>query len=297
MGHLPRLANRDSFDIEFSPSGKILRETKYNCAGEVLGSEHFTDDDNGRTVSCIQLDAAGFGTERTDFERHSENNRIVTTARSASGEIFGKTVEVYEGNLLSSFSSYDEKGNLRGNKTFYYEGSRLLKSDSRYYIPGGTMVEQWLSEYDSNFRIVQTYAVNSDQRPLGDGKYKYEYGCEGRESRVWSFNDLASDAVPNAVTVYEYSCDEPGNWIERREFFRFRSDSNWSYSVTTREIICYSCRGWLAVRPVRGYLFRGARPSVALRPPGSAVSALHALRKKSSQRVRPLAIRCAPRRT
>ena len=45
LAHLP---NHDSFDVEFSPSGQILRLTTYNMAGALIGSEHFVYSDSGK---------------------------------------------------------------------------------------------------------------------------------------------------------------------------------------------------------------------------------------------------------
>jgi len=147
---------------------------------------------------------------------------------------------MYERNLLTLFSAYDHNDQLKRAKSFQYVEIKLHSSDSRYYLPDGTLYEQWISGYDSQGRIASTYGLNAEGKPLGDGKYTYEYDAEGRKSRVWSFNDLAENDVANAVTVYEYETDEVGNWIERREFHRSRSDSHWSNKVSTRKLTYYS---------------------------------------------------------
>lgn len=239
LDSLLQITDLDSFDAEFSPIGQLLQETNYNTAGNPIGYDRFVYDDAGRAAQRIRLDGTGVEIDRSHFERQIDENGIVTTSRKPSGEFLGRTIEIYEGKLLLSFSSYDELNNVRRKKAFQYEGTRLLNSDSRYYIPDGSIVEQWLSDYDSESRIVSTYGLNSDGKPLGDGKYRYEYDSEGRQSKVWSYEDLSGDDIPNSVRVYEYSCDERENWIERREFHRFRDDSKWSYKITTRELTYY----------------------------------------------------------
>ncbi len=47
LEHLP---NRDSFDVEFSPTGQILRVTTYNMAGAVIVSEQFVYSVSNSTV-------------------------------------------------------------------------------------------------------------------------------------------------------------------------------------------------------------------------------------------------------
>jgi hypothetical protein len=64
LEHLP---NRDSFDVEFSPSGQVLRKTTYNMAGAVIGSVHFLYDDSGKTSSSLEFDGAGKQIHRNDF--------------------------------------------------------------------------------------------------------------------------------------------------------------------------------------------------------------------------------------
>ena len=241
LSELPSLAglrNLDSFDVEFSPSGQILRITNFNMAGNPIGAKHFVDDASGRTIRCIESDEAGRQTSLTDFVYESEERRIVTT-RKPSGELLGRIVEVYESCLLVLFSAYDHNDQLKRERSFQYTDSKLHSSDSRYYLPDGTLYEKWISGYDSQGRIASTYGLNAEGKPLGDGKYGYDYDDEGRQIRVWSFNEFAEDDVANAVTVYKYKTDSIGNWIERREFFRFRSDEHWTKQVTTRNLTYY----------------------------------------------------------
>jgi hypothetical protein len=41
------------------------------------------------------------------------------------------------------------------------------------------------------------------------------------------------------VTIYEYVTDDVGNWIERREFHRWRNDSYHSKGIATRKLTYY----------------------------------------------------------
>lgn len=175
LSELPSLAglrNLDSFDVEFSPSGQILRIANFNMAGNPIGAEHFVYDASGRTIRCIESDETGRETSLTDFVYESEERRITSNGFPAM----------------------------------------TLKAES------------------------QVYGLNAEGKPLGDGRYTYEYDDEGRQIRVWSFNEFAEDDVANGVTVYEYETDGTGNWIERREFHRFRSDPHWIKQVTTRNL-------------------------------------------------------------
>ena len=56
---LDLLPNPDSFDVEFSPSGQVLRKTTYNMAGTVISSMHFLYDDAGKTSRSLEFDGAG----------------------------------------------------------------------------------------------------------------------------------------------------------------------------------------------------------------------------------------------
>jgi len=235
LEHLP---NRDSFDVEFSPSGQILRLTTYNMAGAVVGSEQFVYSDSGKEVRSLEFDSTGRQTNSNDFVHQTEENRVITISETDS-KFKGRTVKVYDGSLLLSFASYDGDNLLRTQKTFQYAGSKLQTSDSRYYLPDGKLVEQWLSRYDSEGRIAQTYGLKGDGSPLGDGKYEFEYDSEGRNTRVWTFNDLVPEEPASGIKIYEYATDEAGNWIERREFYQSRGDSTWSMKTTTRKLTYY----------------------------------------------------------
>jgi len=235
---LEDLPNRDSFDVEFSPFGQILRLTTYNIAGGVIGSNRFEYNDSGKMSRSLEFDSTGRQICRNGFVHQTQGNRVITVSET-DDKFAGRTVEVYEGNLLLSFASYDGDNILRREKTFQHAGSGLQTSDSRYYLPDGTIVEQWLSSYDSEGRIAETYGLKRDGKPLGDGKYKYEYDSGGRTSRVWTFNDLVPDEPATGIKIYEYEADESGNWITRREFYQSRGDSTSSMKTTTRKFTYY----------------------------------------------------------
>jgi hypothetical protein len=235
LEHLP---NRDSFDVEFSPSGQILRLTTYSMAGAVIGSKHFSYNEFGKLSRSLEFDSAGGKIHTTNFVHQAQDNRVITSSET-EGKFEGRTVEVCEGNLLLSFASYDGNNLLKREKTFHYAGSRLQTSDSRYYLPDGMFVEHWLSSYDSEGRIAETYGLKGDGEPLGDGKYRYEYDFAGRVSRVWTFNDFAPDEPASGTKIYEYETDESGNWIAHREFYQSRGDSTWSMKITTRKLTYY----------------------------------------------------------
>jgi hypothetical protein len=235
LEHLP---NHESFDVEFSSSGHVLRITDYSMGAIAIGSEHFDYDGFGKLIRCVEIDASGRETCSSDFVHESQESRLVIK-RKPSGEVVSRIVEAYEGNLLLSHAMYDEKDRLKREKTFQYDGNKLTKSDSRYYLPDGTLCEQCISGYDSKGRIARTYCLKADGTPLGDGKYIYEYDDEGRLGKVWSFNEFADEDRANAVTSYEYETDEFGNWVERREFHQSRGYSHWSKRITTRKLAYY----------------------------------------------------------
>jgi hypothetical protein len=235
LDHVP---NPDSFDVEFSPSGQDQRKTTYNMAGAVIGSVLFLYNDSGKISRSHEFDGAGKQIHSNDFVHQTDGNRVVT-ASATDGKFAGRTIEVYEGNLLLSFRSYDASNLLKREKTFQYTGSKLQTSDSRYYLPDGKLVEQWLSSYDAAGRIAETYGLHGDGKPLGDGKYQYEYDSEGRTSRVWTFNDTVPDQAATGIKIYEYETDESENWVTRREFYQSRGDSTWSMMTTSRKFTYY----------------------------------------------------------
>jgi hypothetical protein len=235
LDHVP---NPDSFDVEFSPSGQVLRKTTYNMAGAVIGLVHFLYNDSGKISRSLEFDGAGKQIHSNDFVHQTDGNRVIT-ASETDGKFADRTIEVYEGNLLLSFRSYDANNLLKREKTFQYTESKLQASDSRYYLPDGKLVEQWLSSYDAAGGIAATYGLNGDGKPLGDGKYKYEYDSEGRTNRVWTFNDTVSGQPATGIKIYEYEMDESENWVARREFHQSRGDSTWAMMSTSRKFTYY----------------------------------------------------------
>ena len=123
-----------------------------------------------------------------------------------------------------------------GSKTFRYADGKLAGSESCFFASDGTLSERWLTDYDSNSRVLSTYGLKADGSPLGDGKYSYEYDEEGRKTKVWTFSEFAADPVAASVTIYEYVNDQLGNWIERQESYIVRDGAHRSKQLTTRTL-------------------------------------------------------------
>jgi hypothetical protein len=227
----------DSFDVEFSPAGKVVLETNYTYSGSVHRCTRFEYDETERLIRTVSVDGAGNklgSSELTYLE-----SKCIWVNRDSGGDVANHGVDDYSGSCLISTSTFDNENKVRRVKTFEYSDGRLLKSDSLYYLPDGNAYEQWFADYDSEQRIHKTYGLKADGSPLGDGKYLYEYDQEGRRTKTWTFNEFGDDNIATAVTIYEYVDDEVGNWIERREYHLWRNDSYQSKRTTTRTLTYY----------------------------------------------------------
>jgi YD repeat-containing protein len=233
LEHLP---DHNSFDVEFSPSGQVIHLTQYTGAGNVFRSECYSYDDSGKLAQSLEFDSAESEAGTTDYEYDGDGKRVAWTSRDKSGTVTRRGVEEYAGTLLVSLVTFRANDVLLRRKTFEYSDGKLVKSVSTYYSPNGEVTERWLSSYDSEGRIAETFGLKSDGTPLGDGRYVHEYGPDGGESRVLSFNDSAQDNEPNHIKRFAYKYDEHDNWIERCEYTRFKSESNWRKKFTTRKL-------------------------------------------------------------
>jgi hypothetical protein len=70
--------------------------------------------------------------------------------------------------------------------------------------------------------------------PRVPGKFLHEYDEEGRLGKLWTFSEFGEDDIASSVTIYEYVTDDVGNWIERREFHRWRNDSYHSKGIARK---------------------------------------------------------------
>ncbi len=236
---LEHLVDYHSFDVEFSPSGQVVHFTQYTGAGNVFCSECHSYDQSGKLARSLEFDSAESEAGATDYEHDSDGKRIAWTKRDKSGALIGRSAEEYVENHLVSLVSFRANDVLVRRKTFEYSDDKLVQSISTSYIPNGDVAERWISTYDAEGRISQTFGLKSDGKPLGDGRYLYEYDHDGRQSRVLSLNEFADGNEPNPITRFAYKCDHHGNWIERCEFSRFKSDPNWRKTVTTRKLTYY----------------------------------------------------------
>jgi hypothetical protein len=232
---LEHLRDHKNFDVEFSPSGKVLQITNYTGALVVHSREYFIYDEATLALS-VEL-AAAYRCKGITCLESCDKGRKTWVTRAPLGLVISRTVELFDGDHLLSFKSFGGDGLLKREKTFEYVENKLLTSESKYYGIDGSLAERWISHYNSDGRIAKSFGLKLDGEPLGDGRYKFEYDSEGRESRVWSFNEW--DDVATSVRTYEYTCDQRGNWIERRAFNQFRSDSHWQKKITTRKLTYY----------------------------------------------------------
>jgi YD repeat-containing protein len=236
---LELLLDHNSFDVEFSPSGQVIYLTQYTGAGNVFRSECYSYDESGKLARSLEFDSSESEAGTTEYDYDGDGRRVGWTRRDKSGTVTGRGVEEYAAKLLVSLVSFRANDMVLRRKTFEYSDNKLVQSVSTYYGPNTEVTERWPSSYDSEGRIAETFGLKSDGTPLGDGRYVYEYDPEGRPSRVLSFNDSSAVIEPNHIKRFAYKFDEHGNWLERCEYTRFKSDSNWRKTVTTRNFTYY----------------------------------------------------------
>jgi hypothetical protein len=235
LDHLP---NRQSFDLEFSPTGQILKHTSYTNSEGIYRSSRFTYDGRGRLTRIVEFDDAGKEPRVSNFA-YSLRKRTCTT-RNAAGIVTGLDVDEYDENkLLTLLGTYDADGKPKRLKSFKYSDGKIVEAVSKFYVPDGSLIEISISRFDSLGRIIEAFGLKPDGKPTGDGRYVYEYDGEGRKQKILSYNDLDDTDVPNSIRGLAYKCDEHGNWTERSEYYRSRSDSDWTKRMTTRKLTYY----------------------------------------------------------
>lgn len=233
IAHLP---NHDSFDVEFSPTGGVLLETTYTFSNDVYGHACFVYDDDQRLIRANRFDESD--REKSSFEYEYVEGRCLWTARDPTGIVTGRGVEEYDAGCLMSSNTYDAAGHPTHLITYEYTAGKRAKKVSKY-LNQGKPYEIQISHFDSLGRVAETFGLTGDERPLGDGRYKFEYDEEGRPSRTQSYNDWGKTDLPNHVSRFTYLCDGHGNWIQRNEYSRWQSDTGWKKHKTTRELTYY----------------------------------------------------------
>jgi hypothetical protein len=226
-----------SFDVEFSLSGKVLQKTSYTYGGAVYRSTRFEYDEAERLIRTTNFASTGVGLASSELAY--TDGKCTWINRDATGVVTSRGVDEYNGEHLTLMSSFDDHDRPKTVKSFEYLDNKLAKSDSRYFLPDGTWYERWLTDYDSQGRVLRTHGLKADGSPLGDGKYLHEYDEEGRLSKLWTFSEFDDDNIASNVTIYQYVNDERGNWIERCEFHLWRNDSYQSKTTTTRMLTYY----------------------------------------------------------
>jgi len=206
----------------------------YTYGGTVFRSTQFEYDTVGRLTQTEDFDATGAKIGASEYI-YSED-RCERIDRGEAGIVTGRVPEEYDGKHLIRISSFDNRNTPRRIKTLKYSDNRLVKSESRYYGANGDLYELSITDYDSKGRVSSSYGLKADGSPLGDGKYRYEYDERGRRAKVWTYNEFDGSDTPSGVSIYEYTDDEHGNWIEQRERRLWRNDSYESKRIVTRKL-------------------------------------------------------------
>jgi hypothetical protein len=236
---LQDLPDLDTFDLDFSPAGQLIRVTHYLGSGAIAELERHVYDDTGRLLRTSRFDRDDVRRLTHEVEYDVEGQCIGWTKYDATGAVAGHCVQRYAGGLLTSKAVSQASGVSVLEKKFQYEGTTLTKSVHRYYSQNGGLSETWIALYDSCGRLTETFGLTAAGDPLGDGRYRMEYDAKGRKVKTLSFNDWANENTPNAISIYEYLDDETGNWIERLTHHRFRNNSRWRTDSTKRKISYY----------------------------------------------------------
>ena len=234
-----RLRDFESFDVEFSHEGLVQELRTYTHMGVPDGSEQYLYDPKGNHIRTLRFDNAGVQVSISELEHGAEQGRVQWITRGMSGDLLGRGVDEYRGELLISVSTFQSNGLPLVQKTFEYAGTKRVQALSLYYGIDGNLAERHIVTYDSEGRLTETYGLNPNGEPLGDGRYRYEYDEEGRQSRVLTFNEWSETDVPSHISEFTYKCDERGNWVERRKLWTCRSDSHWRETVTSRKLAYY----------------------------------------------------------
>jgi hypothetical protein len=95
---LDDLPNRESFDVEFSPSGQVLQQTDYTNAGGIYRSSRFLYGESGGLIRTLEFDGTGNKLTVSEFEYPGGRRTRIT--RDAVGIETGRDVEEFDGNLL-----------------------------------------------------------------------------------------------------------------------------------------------------------------------------------------------------
>ena len=234
------LRDFESFDVEFSPEGLVQKLRTYTRMGEFDGSEQYLYDPTGTHIRTLKFDKAGIQLSISELEHGAGQGRVQWITRGMSGDLLGRSVDEYRDELLISDTTFQSNGLPLVQKAFDYAGSKLAHAVSLYYGIDGNLAERHISTYDSEGRLAETYGLKPNGKPLGDGRYRYEYDANGRKCRVLTFSEFSEIDVPSHISEFTYKCDERENWVECRKLWAFRADSHWRETVTFRQIDYYA---------------------------------------------------------
>jgi hypothetical protein len=222
----------DSFDVEFSPDGLVLTEISYRYDGQVLDVTRFEYDAENRAVRSTTEDGKAVVLSTSDFEYQPNSREEVR--RDASGLVNRICSDEFDGERPLVLASFLEDGTPVTRKVFEYRGGKLVGSVGTYWGFNGSESHRWITQYDALERIERTYGEKADGTPLGDGKYHYVYGADGRLWKHTYFNEF--DDTPISMDVNSYVDDARGNWVQRNCTTVWKNDSRRATKLTTRRI-------------------------------------------------------------
>lgn len=236
LDHLPDL---ESFDCNLSPSGNVLSKTSYTRGGAVYRVENYHYDERERLVRIEQHKAGGSLVSVTTLQHDESGREIGWTEHDSDGKVVRRGTKTYSEGGLSKEETFEADGRLIRKRSFYWSEAQLSHSIVEYYGANWECGERWMESYDETGRLLETYGLQADNSPLGDGRYTYEYDSSSRVWKVRSFNDLSQNEEPDSLRVFEYETDPNGNVIEKRVYHHSRGDEHWTGRLIQRAIQFY----------------------------------------------------------
>ena len=170
----------------------------------------YTYDQKGNLVESYTVDENGAINETSRY-LYNRKGLCTEIVRYSGERLAGKEVPVIEGNKVTGYKVFDEKGSIESIISFNYSGDQI--TEEKTLDGNGEPISSVLKEYLNGQLVLET---EKDSR--GDVKSITRFKRNANNDILEYLVSVPKDNGEFKFT-YEYEYDNAGNWIKQTKYY------------------------------------------------------------------------------
>jgi len=201
----------------YDTEGNVVEEFEYSTSGDIVSRTVHKYDTNSCRIESIRYTALGAVELRIQRVCDETGREIQIDTYNSSGQLTGRTIEEYDGNLVR-FKSYNGSGVLDAAFDMETDSNGNLIRMVSYDVDTGKATSVVESTYNVAGKVVRTLFYNEGGEMFSEIKYSYSYDEDGMDEITTTTLYLAGAPFRTTTEGLVIEVDSRGNWTERRTY-------------------------------------------------------------------------------